>query len=66
VGAPATGAALHAAVSSDLSTTGAVWAPFASSPAGPRRAGLPTMPASLPEALPHDLERLELPYSLPD
>ncbi len=66
VGAPATGAALHAAVSSDLSTTGAVWAPFASSPAGPRRAGIPTLPESLPEELPHDLERLDLPYALPD
>ena len=66
VGAPATGAALHAAVSTDLSTTGAVWAPFASSPAGPRRAGIPTMPQSLPEARPQDLEHLELPYALPD
>ncbi|HVS75510.1 MAG TPA: hypothetical protein VHE11_01160, partial [Steroidobacteraceae bacterium] len=29
VGSPATGAALHAAVPAELSTTGAVWAPFA-------------------------------------
>jgi len=66
VGAPATGAALHAAVSSDLTTTGAVWAPFASSPAGPRRAGGPIPPPSLTAPLPHDLERLDLPYTLPD
>jgi hypothetical protein len=66
VGSPATGAALHAAVPSELTTTGAVWAPFASSPAAPRRAGIPTLPASLPGELPHDLERLELPYDLPD
>ncbi|MDE2447766.1 MAG: hypothetical protein KGO22_02265 [Gammaproteobacteria bacterium] len=65
VGAPATGAALHAAMPSELTTTGAVWAPFASSPAGPRRAGIATLPASLPEELPHDLEQLELPYELP-
>jgi len=66
VGSPATGAALHAAVPSDITTTGAVWAPFASSPAAPRRAGIPTLPPSLPGELPHDLERLELPYALPD
>ena len=66
VGAPATGAALHAAVPAELTTTGAVWAPFASSPAAPRRAGIPTLPASLPESLPHDLERLDLPYTLPE
>ena len=50
----------------ELSTTGAVWAPFASSPAAPRRAGIPTLPESLPQELPHDLERLDLPYALPD
>ena len=66
VGAPATGAALHAAVPAELTTTGAVWAPFASSPAAPQRAGIPTLPASLPQELPHDLERLDLPYTLPD
>ena len=66
VGSPATGTALHAAVPSELSTTGAVWAPFASSPAGPRRAGIPTLPERLPGELPHDLERLDLPYILPD
>ncbi|MGH8181310.1 MAG: YgfZ/GcvT domain-containing protein [Steroidobacteraceae bacterium] len=66
VGSPATGAALHAAVPSELTTTGAVWAPFASSPAAPRRAGIPTLPSSLPGELPHDLDRLELPYALPD
>ena len=65
VGAPATGAALHAAMPSELSTTGAVWAPFASSPAGPRRAGVPTLPETLPGELPHDLERLDLPYERP-
>jgi hypothetical protein len=66
VGAPSTGAALHAAVPTELTTTGAVWAPFASSPAAPRRAGIPTLPASLPGEQPHDLERLDLPYTLPD
>jgi hypothetical protein len=64
VGAPATGAALHAAVSSDLSATGAFWAPFANSPAGPRRAGS-EMPSSLTEERPHDIDRLDLPYTLP-
>jgi hypothetical protein len=66
VGAPATGAALHAAMPAELSTTGAVWAPFASSPAAPRRAGIPTLPQSRPQELPHDLERLDLPYVLPE
>jgi hypothetical protein len=66
VGAPATGAALHAAVPLDLSATGAFWAPFASSPAGPRRAGTAELPSSLTEELPHDIERLELPYALPE
>lgn len=65
VGAPATGSALHAAVPAELSSTGAFWAPFASSPAAPRRAGSSELPASLTEELPHDIERLELPYSLP-
>jgi len=66
VGAPAAGAALHAAVPSELATTGAVWAPFASSPAAPRRAGPPELPASVREELPHDLDRLDLPYTLPE
>ena len=66
VGAPAAGAALHAAVPTELTQTGAVWAPFASSPAGPRRAGIPTVPATPSEQLHHDIERLDLPYSLPD
>jgi tRNA-modifying protein YgfZ len=66
VGAPAAGAALHAAVSSDIGTTGAFWAPFASSPAAPRRAGTPELPHHLGEELPHDIERLDLPYALPD
>ncbi|HEY6516561.1 MAG TPA: hypothetical protein VIY50_10485 [Steroidobacteraceae bacterium] len=65
VGSPATGAALHAAVPSELSSTGAFWAPFASSPAAPRGAGSPGLPSSLTEELPHDIERLELPYTLP-
>ena len=51
---------------SELTTTGAVWAPFASSPAAPRRAGIPTLPPTLPGELPHEIERLELPYALPD
>ena len=66
VGAPATGAALHAAVPAELTATGAVWAPFASSPAGPRRSAAPTLPPRPPAERPHDLERLELPYTLPD
>ncbi|MFI4908347.1 MAG: YgfZ/GcvT domain-containing protein [Steroidobacterales bacterium] len=66
VGAPAAGAALHAAVSSELTQTGAVWAPFASSPAGPRRAGVPPLAPTPSEELPHGLERLDLPYPLPD
>jgi tRNA-modifying protein YgfZ len=66
VGAPATGAALHAALPAELTTTGAFWAPFASSPAAPRRAGGATMPPSVTGELPHDLEQLELPYALPD
>jgi hypothetical protein len=66
VGAPAAGAALHAAVSAEVSTTGAFWAPFASSPAAPRRAGAADLPQSLSEELPHDIEQLDLPYALPD
>ena len=66
LGAPSIGAALHAAVPAELSTTGAVWAPFASSPASPRRAGAATLPTVLAGEVPHALERLELPYSLPD
>jgi folate-binding protein YgfZ len=65
VGAPATGAALHAAVSSDLSATGAFWAPFANSPAGPRRAGSSEPPSNLPHEPPHEIEQLELPYVIP-
>jgi hypothetical protein len=65
VGSPATGAALHAAVPAELSSTGAFWAPFASSPAAPRRAGAGELPSSLTEELPHDIEQLELPYALP-
>lgn len=65
VGAPSTGAALHAVVPPELTTTGAFWAPFASSPAAPRRAGDPMPPPSLTGELPHDLERLDLPYALP-
>ena len=66
VGAPATGTALHAALPAELTTTGAVWAPFATSPASPRRAGPGTLPEAFTGSQPHDLERLELPYSLPD
>ena len=66
VGAPATGAALHAAVPAELTTTGAFWAPFASSPASPRRAGGADLPPGIGGELPHDIEWLELPYSLPD
>lgn len=65
VGAPATGAALHAAVSSDLATTGAFWAPFASAPAGLREAGSSELPSSRTPGLPHDIDRLDLPYALP-
>ncbi len=66
VGAPATGAALHAAVPAELTTTGAVWAPFATSPAGTPREGAPMLPLGIAEELPQDLERLDLPYALPD
>jgi len=65
VGAPATGAALHAAVPAELSSTGAFWAPFASSPAGPRRPAPDSLPSSLAREMPHDIEQLELPYELP-
>ena len=64
VGAPATGAALHAAVSSDVAATGAFWAPFANSPAGPRRAGSGELPSGRAEELPHGIDQLELPYAL--
>ena len=66
VGAPATGAALHAAVSSDLSATGAFWAPFANSPAGPRRAGSGELPSGRTEESPHEIDWLDLPYALPE
>jgi len=66
VGAPATGAALHATVPPELGTTGAFWAPFATAPAAPHRADAGTLPASPAAELPHDIERLELPYALPD
>jgi len=66
VGAPATGTALHTALPAELTTTGAVWAPFATSPASPRRAGPGTLPEPVSEPPPHDLERLDLPYALPD
>ncbi len=68
VGAPASGAALHAAVPSELSATGAVWAPFATSPAGAPQPGGATAPAprNLAEDLPHELEPLDLPYALPE
>lgn len=65
VGAPATGSALHAGVPAELTTTGAVWAPFATSPAGPRRADDPALTPGHTGDLPHELERLELPYTLP-
>lgn len=66
VGAPATGAALHSAVSPDLSATGAFWAPFANSPAGPRRAGSGELPSGRTEESAHDIDRLDLPYTLPE
>jgi tRNA-modifying protein YgfZ len=65
VGAPATGAALHSSMPADLATTGAFWAPFATSPASPRRAGGPMPPPSLRDEPPPDLEQLDLPYILP-
>jgi tRNA-modifying protein YgfZ len=64
MGAPAAAAALHAALPADLSTTGTVWAPFATAPAGPRAGA--TLPAGPIAELPPDLERLDLPYTLPD
>jgi folate-binding protein YgfZ len=66
VGAPATGAALHSSMPADLATTGAFWAPFATSPAAPRRAGGAMLPSSPAGELAHDLEQLDLPYPLPD
>jgi folate-binding protein YgfZ len=65
VGAPATGAALHSSMPAELTTTGAFWAPFATSPGSPRKASASTLPPSPPDPLPHDLEQLELPYELP-
>jgi folate-binding protein YgfZ len=66
VGAPATGAALHAAIAPELTTTGAVWAPFASSPGAPAHPAEPMRPRSPAAELPRELERLELPYALPE
>jgi folate-binding protein YgfZ len=66
VGAPAIGAALQAAVPSELTATGAVWAPFATSPGAPPHRAEPIRPAKPAEELPHELERLELPYALPE
>ena len=66
VGVPATGAALHSSMSAELSTTGAFWAPFATSPGAPRKAGASMLPPSAPDPPPHDLEQLDLPYALPD
>lgn len=65
-GASATGAALHATVPSDLSSTGTGWAPFATAPAAPRHAGSDPLPSSFTEEVPHDIEPLELPYALPE
>jgi tRNA-modifying protein YgfZ len=62
---PVTGAALNT-VPAELSSTGAFWAPFATAPAGPGRADSTPPPASLGGELPPDIERLELPYALPD
>ncbi len=66
VGAPATGAALHSSMPADLATTGAFWAPFATSPGAPRKAGASMLPHSSPDPLPSELEQLDLPYPLPD
>jgi folate-binding protein YgfZ len=66
LGAPATGAALHAALPAEVTATGAMWAPFATSPAAPRRAAAAMPPPSVTDGLPQELERLELPYSFPD
>jgi len=66
VGAPATGAALHSSMPADLATTGAFWAPFATSPGAPRKAGASMLPHSSPDPLPNELEQLDLPYTLPD
>ncbi len=66
VGAPATGAALQAAIPPERTTTGAVWAPFATSSAAPTRAVEPIRPRSPAAELPRDLDRLDLPYRLPE
>jgi len=65
VGAPAAGAALHSSMPADLATTGAFWAPFATSPAAPHRAGTSMPPTSRADESPHELEQLDLPYPLP-
>jgi len=60
-----TGAVPQAPAPADLSTTGAFWAPFATAPAAPPPAASDPL-ANLTSELPHDIERLELPYTLPD
>jgi tRNA-modifying protein YgfZ len=64
VGAPVTGAVPQAPAPADLSTTGAFWAPFATAPAAPPPAASDPLP-NLTSELPH-IERLELPYALPE
>jgi tRNA-modifying protein YgfZ len=64
VGAPVTGAVPQAPAPADLSTTGAFWAPFATAPAAPSPPASEPLP-NLTSELPH-IERLELPYALPE
>jgi folate-binding protein YgfZ len=64
VGAPVSGAIPQAPAPADLSTTGAFWAPFATAPAAPAPAASDPLP-NLTSELPH-IERLELPYALPE
>lgn len=63
---PEHGAQPQPAVPSELTVTGAVWAPFATSPGAPARAAEPLRPTDPTGELPHELERLELPYALPE
>lgn len=64
MGAPVTGAVPQAPAPADLSTTGAFWAPFATAPVAPPPPASEPLP-NLTSELPH-IERLELPYTLPE
>jgi tRNA-modifying protein YgfZ len=65
VSASVAGAVPQGPAPADLSTTGAFWAPFATGPGAPPPAASDPL-ATLASQLPPDIERLELPYTLPD